>query len=143
MGCGVSEMEKKHVFKFKTMNGELVVGTDDIDEFSRQSWVNAFFGHQIPVVRKEVVVDTSLDVEMRAQQLAQKIVQDIMQKQMLQQQAPQAPVQSPIQRPVQPQQPLPSREDYLSITPDKISEVMWDQLTPQEQEAYTRKYMIK
>jgi hypothetical protein len=169
------ELNKKHVFVFRTATGAMTVGTDDLFELSSQSWFTKFLGvskqeHQpAPPPPADVEVYDAAALKADVQQMVRAQVNEVA-KQMLAERSavqqpplPELPPEPPevqiedvakeaeeefrraeqeMSRPnIRRDMPGAGKQNFLDITPDKMTEQIWMSLTPEQQQQYGQRYM--
>lgn len=147
---------KRHILVFKTLQGDLTVGTDDIGELSAQSWFRTFLNIAPEVAR---VVQTSVQesalaqryaMEKRAEDLAAKEAELRVYEAQLRESAqriqrardqPAAPAAQSV-APIAQSSRVP-QTNYFAITPDKMKTEMWQDMSNEQQQEWMRHFGIK
>lgn len=116
--------DKKHVLVFRTEQGDLLLGTNNIEDVSEQSWFQTFLNVQS--VRDVQVVRPA------PQQQEQRFAPP--------QQQQQAPPQQQMQMrmPLRPQ-PRPS---FMDMTPETMTVDMWNEMNKEQQQQWLNKYNL-
>ena len=114
---------KQHVLIFKTRAGDMVVGTDKLNEVSAQDWFREFLN----LGRVNYGREPEYEAPRQAPPVRAPPVQQAYQQPQPQQVPPQ----------VQPRR-LP--QSFLDVTPDMMEMRIWESLTPEQQQQWTAKY---
>lgn len=117
---------------------QIVIGTDDLAEVSRQSWFRRMTGEE--TVRETVrYVEREPEVEVEPRRQVRQPVQREPVRQPVQQQRQQPQQQQqPQQRPPQ-RQVIPTT--FLEIPIESMNDNIWESLTEEQQDQYRQKWM--
>lgn len=113
---------KRHVVVFTTERGEMAIATDDIEELAQQQFFREFMGLSRPVRYERPEPEPERPVV---------------------RQAPVQPVQQPPQQRQSPMQRRPAQTDFLQVTPDQMTQQVWESLTAQQRELYMQNWNVQ
>jgi hypothetical protein len=122
--------EKRHVLVFRTEQGDLLLGTNNLTDVSEQEWFRLFLN-----------VQSVRDV--RVQQPPQQQEQQRFSPPQ-QQQAPQPAPQ--MRMPPRPQQQAPARQipsSIMDVIPDNMTVDLWNEMTGEQQQQWLKKFNLQ
>ena len=139
-------MPKKHEIRFETGRGTFLLQTDDLADLSAQEWFREFLGLALERNQTQSVVQT----EVRSKQIQQDL--DDLRNMVLElRQSPQSSQQHQVRQReeqvrVQPQpqsvQAAPRLPPYMDVTPDQMTEQVWNTLMPQQRKDWMEAYGV-
>jgi hypothetical protein len=118
---------KRHIVAVKTTMGEILIGTDDLDDITSTAWFRDVAGLKNEVEKQ--VVREELEEPPRMERVVPQP------RPASPQPVPRAPIQ--VRRP-----PVQQQAEFTEYTPDTMPEQVWAQMNEQQRDAWLKFYNI-